>query len=437
MLSFAGVFLLAYSFSRIDLAVSFPGWWAVVPVLGAVLLISAGPEAWLNRSALSNRWAVWFGLISFPLYLWHWPLLSFARIVEGEIPSLQIRVAAVILSVLLAWLTYELVEKPIRFGTHSVTRVAALVLSMVGVGLLGLFTLISNGYPSRHWVRSIASSMAGFSEDDPDTHAKCLKMYGLSSDLRYCNVSTERRPRIALIGDSHAAALYKGMAEALAADQRGVLNIGGRLFLDVATYSPGREYEIRISQGGIEATEFAAREESIDTVIMVSRGPFYLEGDWIFRLMSNPNLTDRKKVWDIAMRKTLDLYADVGKQVIFVLDNPELDFDPRKCIQRPFRISTDFHCAVSRAKFDRRNREYREVVRTVLKDYPKVRTFDAAAYLCDEKWCWGKIDGKVLYSDWSHLSDDGSRLIAKELVKVMDGDESKVLVQAGSDLASD
>ena len=56
----------------------FPGWWALLPTVGAYLIISAGQHAWLNRTVLSHRLVVWFGLISYPLYLWHWPLLSFA-----------------------------------------------------------------------------------------------------------------------------------------------------------------------------------------------------------------------------------------------------------------------------------------------------------------------------------------------------------------------
>lgn len=116
VLSFVGLFLLAYGFWRINKELSFPGKWALVPVLGAVLIITAGSKAWVNRTILSNKIAVWFGLISFPLYLWHWPLLSFARIVESEVPSRNIRIAAVVLSILLAWLTARFIEKPIRLG---------------------------------------------------------------------------------------------------------------------------------------------------------------------------------------------------------------------------------------------------------------------------------------------------------------------------------
>jgi peptidoglycan/LPS O-acetylase OafA/YrhL len=108
-----------------------------VPVLGAVALIGAGPGAWFNRVVLSNRVMVWFGLISYPLYLWHWPLLTFARIMEGEVPARLIRVAAVVLSVVLAWLTYRLLERPVRAVGRGRLKVVVLVVLMAVVGYTG------------------------------------------------------------------------------------------------------------------------------------------------------------------------------------------------------------------------------------------------------------------------------------------------------------
>lgn len=148
VISFVGCLLLAYGLWRITKDVSFPGGWALIPVLSAVLIILAGSEAWINRKVLSNKIAVWFGLISFPLYLWHWPLLSFARIVETEVPSRNVRVAAVVLSILLAWLTHELVERPIRFGKGGRAKVTVLVVLMAIVGYVGYVTSVHSVFES-------------------------------------------------------------------------------------------------------------------------------------------------------------------------------------------------------------------------------------------------------------------------------------------------
>src|SRR5581483_6710033 len=92
----------------------FPGWWALMPTAGAAFLIFAGENAWINRTILSNKVFVFVGLISYPLYLWHWPLLSFARMGQDDELSTIALIALIALAIVLAWLTYEFVEKPIR-----------------------------------------------------------------------------------------------------------------------------------------------------------------------------------------------------------------------------------------------------------------------------------------------------------------------------------
>jgi peptidoglycan/LPS O-acetylase OafA/YrhL len=137
--SLAGVLLLVCGFWAINKSVSFPGKWAAVPVVGAALIILAGPAAWINKSILGSRVAVWFGLISFPLYLWHWPLLCFSRIFEDGEPSRGMRVTAALLSVLLAWLTVRWVEKPLRSSNKKVRlKFSALCVLVVVIGVIGL-----------------------------------------------------------------------------------------------------------------------------------------------------------------------------------------------------------------------------------------------------------------------------------------------------------
>src|SRR5262249_29263818 len=111
--SFAGAALLAVSVFLLDDKLRYPGSWALLPTAGAFLLIAAGPDGWFNRNVLAQPVAVSVGLISYPLYLWHWPLLSFASISARGIPPFGVRVAAVLASIALAAATYLLIEKPI------------------------------------------------------------------------------------------------------------------------------------------------------------------------------------------------------------------------------------------------------------------------------------------------------------------------------------
>ncbi len=431
LFSITGLGLLAYGIWHFNRELSFPGQWALIPVLGAALIITAGAQAWLNRTILSNQIAVWVGLISFPLYLWHWPLLSFARILESDTPSLNLRIAAVICAIVLAWLTYQFVERPIRFGQNDKTKVTILILLMTILGAIGYTTYAKNGLPLRSALSNVSPIIERLKEDDPELHAICLKAYGLSNhNIRYCRLSTidHTKPRIALIGDSHAAALFSGLSKALSYSHEGLLMIGGRLFIDVAAYPEGDKFEIENYQGGIFATNFVAKEKSIDTVIMVSRGPGYINGDSKFYVLDQPHITDRRQVFEIGMRRTLDLMIAHQKKVIFVLDNPEVDFDPEKCqTMRPLSIKRNFDCTISRASFDARQQDYRALVFNVLKDYPSVVLFDQAAYFCDKVLCRFKDGATVLYGDGDHLSVRGAEFMGAKLVDVLNGTPPKLL----------
>ena len=144
-----GALLITLALFEVTRARPFPGWWAALPVCGAFLLIAAGPSAWFNRVILSNRVLVWVGLISFPIYLWHWPLLSFARIVESDTPSLALRVAAVFLAILLSWLTYVLIERPVRFGRHGRAKAIVLFVLMIAIGGAGYWIFLERGMVDR------------------------------------------------------------------------------------------------------------------------------------------------------------------------------------------------------------------------------------------------------------------------------------------------
>jgi peptidoglycan/LPS O-acetylase OafA/YrhL len=222
VLSFVGLLLLVYGFWRINKELSFPGKWALVPVLGAVLIITAGSKAWVNRTILSNKIAVWFGLISFPLYLWHWPILSFARIVEGEIPSRNIRIVAVVLSILLAWLTYKLIERPLRFGKNSKAKVAVLVVLMVVIGGFSYYSYRKILIPSRAVKASSALKQLGWNipAGSPEQSNLCRQafperalMTSKERDDNFCLLQRKGIPNVVLIGDSINLSLFPGLAK--------------------------------------------------------------------------------------------------------------------------------------------------------------------------------------------------------------------------------
>lgn len=424
VISFVGSLLLFYGFWRIAKDVGFPGKWAIVPVLGAVFIIIAGPRAWINEKILSNKIVVWFGLISFPLYLWHWPLLSFARIVEGDTPNRNIRILAVAISIVAAWITYKFVESPIRFSNKKKNKVTLLVILMFAIGLVGYGTYAREGLDFREVTKQV-TRIVRLTEDEPKAHNECLKFYSLENEnIRYCRLSDSTKPKIAIIGDSHGAALFSGLSGQLKDTlNEGLLMIGGRLFVDVAAYPEGSQFEIDVYKGGIKATSFVAKEDSIDTVVMVSRGPRYINPErytnekYNFYLLDDPSIQDKARVFEIGLRRTLDLLLSRNKKIIFVLENPTLDFDPSTCqLNRYFSQSDGSDCLISYEKFMEEHKVYRDLSFSVLRDYPTVTVFDSAKYLCDGIKCFAKVNNRILYGDRNHLSEDGSKYLSQFLV---------------------
>jgi peptidoglycan/LPS O-acetylase OafA/YrhL len=116
----------------------FPGWSASAPVIGSLLVIQSGSTAWLNRSVLGSPIMVSIGLISYPLYLWHWPILVFCKIEWGENIMTSLRIMALVMSLILSGMTYWYIERRIkRFGRIGNIAVFLFFLGL-STALLGM-----------------------------------------------------------------------------------------------------------------------------------------------------------------------------------------------------------------------------------------------------------------------------------------------------------
>jgi SGNH domain (fused to AT3 domains) len=210
-------------------AQSFPGWLAAIPTLGSALVI-ASPDSLPGEIALGNRVAGFFGAISYPLYLWHWPLFAFARIWPGVIPTAPVLFALACAAVALAALTYQLIEQPVAIPFRRRPLATALVL--VGLlaltGLVGKLTYDAKGFPSRFppLVDRIFDYDANGAESRPLLdcfYQRDEGRYSLDEERRraaaffgahHCAaIPDPRKPTILIIGDSHAAHLFAGLQE--------------------------------------------------------------------------------------------------------------------------------------------------------------------------------------------------------------------------------
>ena len=150
--SWLGVMLLAAGLVLLNGSRSFPGWWALLPCIGAFLLLSAGPDAWFNRKILASKPMVWVGLISYPLYLWHWPLLAFGRLIypsEVGLVPVGVRVILVVVSIALAFLTYRVIELPVRVAKSGMRIIYGLCAAMGVLAIAGILIYGSKGMQFR------------------------------------------------------------------------------------------------------------------------------------------------------------------------------------------------------------------------------------------------------------------------------------------------
>lgn len=433
-----GLLLLVASVFAIQKGDLFPGWWALAPVAGTWLIIFAGPNAWVNKYIMGNKLMIFVGLISYPLYLWHWPLLSFAVIMESELPSIGIRTGAVVLSFFFAWLTYRLIERPIRTWQKTQFKVAALSLLLAVVGVVGFAAYMKDGLAFRMKNKHINATIEKFRWVGPAAY--CDKVNGLPNMPDKCIVSdASKKPSVALIGDSHAGSIYYGIASEYLKRGKSLLLVTDGGCPPLYDVQFANEKQRQNCTSVIDpAFNYISSNPSVQTVVLsMLGGPAYIHG----QRASKENNTKSVNGWqggtanDVLAQNlsdTLDRLTSMNKEVIFILDWPDLMFNPESCIDsRPLRITNRIKnpCAISRQEYDSQVIEYRSLILSVLDKHPSVKVFDASRHLCDEYYCWGMKDGNPLYWDRDHLSVYGSEYVADKFFKDVYGPSTLLSMQ--------
>ena len=417
----AGVALIILSMVGLNRAIKFPGWWALLPTIGTFFLIAAGEAAWLNHRILASKPFVYIGLISYPLYLWHWPLLSLARIVETGTPSALIRLGVVTLSGLLAWATYRLVETRLRFQEHWVVA-AGLFAALVMTGIIGYQIYMQEGYAKRHPQEELLASNFAWDKQGWNQQKACTERFG-EEFQQYCQIhDVNRSPTVLLIGDSNANHFFPGLSKTYAKNNENLLYLGQGacppfLGVNVALESGNVHCEKTIDK----ALDYAMDTKSVHTVVLSMLVYTKSLHEEIFRIGygQNPAITEPFEILEDAMRVTLNRLTSAGKRVIFIMSVPILDFNPATCVNyRPWRITSvqlNIPCAMSKIEADKQSEKFRIMVNRVLQNFPNVTLWDSSQELCDEVSCHAMKNGLLLYRDNSHLNEAGSLYIGERL----------------------
>lgn len=219
VLSFLGFLFILIATIKLSKHSSFPGWWAILPTIGSVFIIQS-QNSWLNKKILSNKIAVWIGLISYPLYLWHWLIISFTYFVIGDLPYKLDRIGIIVVSFLVAWFSFRYVESPIRHAKKSGKIVLNLISVSFIIGILSFSSFKLNGIPERmeNKISNMPSELrellnpdfGGFIAKNWREHSCFLAKGENENTFKPECVDNSRKPLVFIWGDSHAAALYSG-----------------------------------------------------------------------------------------------------------------------------------------------------------------------------------------------------------------------------------
>jgi SGNH domain-containing protein len=201
--AFVGLILMGVSVFAFSEKTPFPGWAATVPVAGTVLLLLC-EESWLNRRIIANPVGINIGLISYPLYLWHWPILVLAADYKFKALTDLEKGLAIGLTFILAFVTYKTIERPIRFGKRQFA--APLLAAMAAIAAIGILPAIGL---TPKLPDAVAELMAVPPAGEGMRVHECLLLETDTNDFP-SNCVDRTRPLVAIWGDSTASALVPG-----------------------------------------------------------------------------------------------------------------------------------------------------------------------------------------------------------------------------------
>jgi len=412
----------------------FPGVWAVLPTLGAVLLIASGPTSWINMRIMSLRSLVFVGLISYPLYLWHWVLLSILRIVESGNPPGSFVAISLLLSFFLAWFTYAVLEKRLRYRPSS-WIVISLILAVAIPGFIGKIIYANDGLASRDTITSNGEYQKQMTRDTP-TDSDCSEYAGGGERLfYYCRANNlQAKKWVAIIGDSHAHVLFSGFSEEFSKQGFGTIllaNSGCPPFIGTFTGRTNSERN-NCADKIDQILRIVTQEGRIKKILIATRGPIYIQGSGFGPAEKrdiNPRIRSRSpqektvsshRIYFQGLKETINHFLTLGKAISYFLENPELGVLPKNCIGRPFTFTGNHpDCSVELKVYKSRMFEYRVGISEIKNDVPDLLILDPEPLFCNQKSCRGILNNKLLYADDDHFSIEGSRYVGSHLAKLL------------------
>jgi peptidoglycan/LPS O-acetylase OafA/YrhL len=423
MLSVGGAMLIGAGFALFDRSTPFPGVAALAPCLGTALLIVANLEQrTLVGRALSMRALVYVGLISYGLYLYHWPLLAFTRYYLDRAPTAAETAALLAATGLAAVISYHLIEVPVRAAVILRARrgvFAAAAACLLSLGLAGIIGVNAQGFPAR--LSGAALRYAAGSRDQwPWGHCMpALEQLGQATVCRF-GIRSDAAPSFLVWGDSHAAAL------APAIDARAkTLGLSGWLIGYSRCPSLFGAAPIRHAADDHACVEIAERtfalirETHIQHLLLVTRWDSYIEGWERGGTETMQDLTiayraDGKRYTGVAafrraFRDTLERLRQVSSDVWVLKQVPPQLIDVPSALAKSEYFGRSA-AALRRPRADvEARRGAADQVFDELARAQELNVIDPADTFCPgQAPCLIAADGHALYADGNHLSVFGA-----------------------------
>jgi peptidoglycan/LPS O-acetylase OafA/YrhL len=438
LLSVIGLSAIIFSIFFYDETTPFPSVYALVPVLGVVLLVLYADKETLAARLLSTKGFVGIGLISYSAYLWHQPLFSFARIRSLEHPSLILMSALSAISILLAYVSWRYIEKPFRCK-RTINRIQIFATSLVlltsfsAIGLVGHF---NKGFLQLFEER--IQFLDGFKTAQiRSLKASCTHITGFKQ-RNICVLGNEENIKGIIIGDSHAAMLSEPLNRKMQKLGVGILSFTDGdcpPIIDVWR----RDTVNKCNEYNKEAIDYIKSNEEIEYIILSGRWTIYVErnsfdnkeggvepeGDMFLDVISNGireiNSEEvRQEKLLKKMQDTLANFDSLNRKIFVVFPVPEVGFEPahNEARYRLHKALEDYDSTHSYDVFLNRNQKVRVAFNEIDNQLNSTVFFDVSNNLCSEQTrrCNTFNQNNIpLYYDDDHLSSVGSEIIVEEI----------------------
>ncbi|WP_016711261.1 acyltransferase family protein [Pseudomonas monteilii] len=402
-LAYVGAGLIAVSLIFIREEDGFPGFISAVPAIGAALIIAGGAfTKSLVGKLLALKPMTAVGLISFSLYLWHWPVLALYRYSFGEL-SLVGGLACLATMTALTLVSYFCVEKPFRNSKGSL-KTLAIGMAAASVCAVSAITIQSKGMFAPLTPSGYAAKLQDLEDSTGPAHSYPYVCQGMPkpetlSDPK-CVVGTGPTDTI-LFGDSNAAhfmGYFKVVADHYGFSLRNMEHPSCPPF-------PGNLSQKYVMKGYKESCPAFNKmvRDNLDAYKTVIIG-----GTWQ-GYAQNPS-------FDADMRETLKQLTASGKKIIIALRAPGFVEYDKECTRKSVKIPFA-NCDQRSAYADKGELSANEKIKLIAKEFQNVETFSIRNLICKDGTCSAYLNGKPLYYDQGHLSIPGSEMLGAEAIK--------------------